>query len=82
MKPRVKYDEPLSNFAFNFKLRRYSVLLPRFVAPVALPPGFRGAAADEPTLRRGLTLVHFSAQLEPFLTQKHTLNTPNTPATA
>jgi hypothetical protein len=27
----------------------------------------------------GLTLVHYSAQLEPFLTQKHTLNTPNTP---
>jgi hypothetical protein len=28
---------------------------------------------------QGLTLVHHSAQLEPFLTQKHTLNTPNTP---
>ena len=26
-------------------------------------------------LRQGLTLVHFSAQPEPFLT-KHTLNTP------
>jgi hypothetical protein len=25
---------------------------------------------------QGLTLVHFSAQLEPFLTQKHNLNTP------
>jgi len=25
---------------------------------------------------QGLTLVHFSAQPEPFLTQKHTLNTP------
>jgi hypothetical protein len=30
------------------------------------------------TLRQGLTLVHYSAQLEPFLTQKHTLHTPNT----
>ena len=29
--------------------------------------------------RQGLTLVHFSAQLEPFLTQQHTLNTPNAP---
>ena len=28
---------------------------------------------------QGLTLVHYSAQLEPFLTQGHTLNTPNTP---
>jgi len=28
---------------------------------------------------QGLTLVHFSAQFEPSLTQKHTLNTPNTP---
>ena len=28
---------------------------------------------------QGLTLVHYSAQLEPFLTQKHTLNTPYTP---
>ena len=27
----------------------------------------------------GVTLVHNSAQLEPFLTQKHTLSTPNTP---
>jgi len=25
---------------------------------------------------QGLTLVHFSAQPEPFLKQKHTLNTP------
>jgi len=28
---------------------------------------------------QGLTLYHCSAQLEPFLTQKYTLNTPNTP---
>ena len=28
---------------------------------------------------QGLSLVHHSAQLKPFLTQKHTLNTPNTP---
>jgi len=31
--------------------------------------------------RQGLTLVHYSAQLEPFLTQKHILNTRNTPTT-
>jgi hypothetical protein len=28
---------------------------------------------------QGPTLVHFSAQPEPFLTQKHTLHTPDTP---
>jgi len=28
---------------------------------------------------QGLTLVHFSAQLEPCLTQENTLHTPNTP---
>jgi len=28
---------------------------------------------------QGLTLVHYSAQCEPFLTQKHTLITPTTP---
>jgi hypothetical protein len=30
-------------------------------------------------VKQGLTPVHYSAQLEPFLTQKHTLNTPITP---
>jgi len=29
--------------------------------------------------RQGLKLVHYSAQLEPFPTQKHTLNTPTIP---
>jgi len=28
------------------------------------------------TCSQGLTLVRFSTQLEPFLTQQHTLNTP------
>jgi hypothetical protein len=28
---------------------------------------------------QGLTLVHFSAQLEPCLTHRNTLHTPNTP---
>ena len=31
------------------------------------------------TLGQGLILVHYEAQLEPFLTQKHTLNIPNIP---
>ena len=39
-------------------------------------------AEAAPATGQGLTLVHFSAQLEPCLTHKntlHTLNTPNTP---
>jgi hypothetical protein len=55
-----KHDEPLSSFAFKFNLRRYNV------AAGAAPAGSGGQV---------LTLVHFSAQLEPFLTQ----NTPSTP---
>jgi len=31
------------------------------------------------TKRQGLTLVHFSAQLEPCLSHKNTLHTLNTP---
>jgi hypothetical protein len=41
--------------------------------------GPSGAGDDEAlfqTARQGLTLAHYSAQLEPFLTQKHTFNTP------
>jgi hypothetical protein len=38
----------------------------------------RGAAAD-PRAGQGLTLVHFSAQLEPCLTQENTLHTLHTP---
>jgi hypothetical protein len=37
-------------------------------------PGF-----DPPGGRQGLTLVHFSAQLEPCLTQENTLHTLNNP---
>jgi len=42
----------------------------------------RALAAAVPRLRphrQGLTPVHFSAQLEPCLTQEDTLHTPNTP---
>jgi len=31
------------------------------------------------TTGQGLTLVHYTAQLKPFLTQKHAPNTPDTP---
>jgi pimeloyl-ACP methyl ester carboxylesterase len=56
----------------------------RRVGPaLAAALGMRVVALDRPgfglSSRQGITLVHFSAQLEPFLTRKHTQNTPNTP---
>jgi hypothetical protein len=43
-------------------------------------PGRKAAAArGRAPARQGLTLVHYSARLEPFLTQKHTRNTPTDP---
>jgi len=48
---KLKYEKPLSNFAFKCNLRRYTWV---------------------PTWRQGLTLVHFSPQPEPFLTQNTT----------
>jgi hypothetical protein len=46
------------------------------------PPGGGGSTLSMggggEGMGQGLTLVHFSAQLEPILTQKHTKNTPYT----
>jgi hypothetical protein len=42
-------------------------------------PGYPSVEEWMEDVRQGLTLVHYSAQLEPFLTQKYTLNTPITP---
>jgi hypothetical protein len=64
---KLKYDEPLSNLAFNCNLRRFIK-----VAPLPYLAGVKGAG-------QGLTLIHFSAQLEPCLTQENTLHTLNTP---
>jgi len=66
---KLKCDEPLSYFAFNFNLRCYSSENGRSNA--------RGNTLDATPRRRlrcgqGLAFVHFSAQPEPFLTQ----NTP------
>jgi hypothetical protein len=52
-------------------------------APVQVGAAGAGAATAPANLNvnpaGAYSLVHYSAQLEPFLTQKHTLNTPNTP---
>ena len=54
----------------------------RAMAPRAKPPppdsSSTGGGPPSAATKQGLTLVHFSAQLEPFLTQKHTLSTQNT----
>jgi hypothetical protein len=43
----------------------------------AWKPGAAGAAAPPPPGRgQGLTLVHFSPQPEPFMTQINSLHTP------
>jgi hypothetical protein len=57
----------LSSVAFNLKLRRYTMaaLVAQGCAEIRWLAGKMGA-------RQGLTLVHFSAHPEPFLTH----NTP------
>ena len=62
---KLKYDEPLSGFGFNFNLRRYI-------------PRARAAHARRGGRGQGLTLVHFSAQPEPF-DRNHLLNAPVAP---
>jgi hypothetical protein len=72
---KLNCDEPLSDFAFKFNVRRYtSARAAQFVA-----------IEDQIVViyaQAGLTLVHFSAQPEPFLTQntpQHPQNTPTQP---
>jgi len=69
------------------KLRRRSTKEPSAPRSKASPPTFAAsAAASAPApsasaaaAAQGLTLVHFSAHLEPSLTQNSTLNTPYSP---
>jgi len=69
------YDGPLSDFAFKFKLRRYTSCAPRTSSSTR--------TRATPTCGQGLTLVHVTAQLELCVTQDNTLHTlyhPLTPA--
>jgi hypothetical protein len=54
---KLRYDEPVSNVAVKFNLRRYTVE----DAAVLTQRGAPGAQ------QQGLTLVHFSAQRERFV---------------
>jgi hypothetical protein len=70
---KPKCGNPLSNFAFNFNLRRYTSALTRLPAAAASFAEFAAletAAARHPLPKgqgQGLTLVHFTAQLELIL---------------
>jgi hypothetical protein len=69
----LNYDEPLSISAFKFKLRRYvqATEADAATAAAATKPDDAAAAPVEADWdwagRQGLTLVHFSAQLERFV---------------
>ena len=72
---KLKHDELLSIFAFNFNLRRYNPGSETW--PGLLQQQFftEDAATMDRIVengRQGLPLVHYSAQLEPFMTK----NTP------
>jgi hypothetical protein len=81
---KLQYDETLSNFAVKFTLRRYDEVLCfeiLWTILIVLDSQERILLDWENVdlmegKRQGLTLVRFSAQLEPFLTQK----TPYTPS--
>ena len=73
---KLQYDEPLSNFAFKFNLHRYTT---GGGATWPSAPSCATAPWSSWRRRQGLTLVHFSAQLEPCLTPENTLHTLNTP---
>jgi hypothetical protein len=90
----LKYDGPLSTFAFKFNLRRYMeagldpAMLATDLAEYLVRKGvpFRethhisGAAVKLAEDRgQGLTLVHYSAQPEPFLSKNSPCTPPNTP---
>jgi hypothetical protein len=71
---KLQYDETLSKAGFNFNLRRYAVALAATL--VAVPLTFTIVSAL--TRGQGITLVHISAQCEPFLTQNAPSASPNT----
>jgi len=79
---KLKYVRPLSNLAFEFNLRCYNLDKQKNELVVKVAQGKRTIAELEDTILdllsnatgQGLTLVHFSAQLEPCLTDKYTLH--------
>jgi len=58
---KLRYDEPLSNVAFKFSLRRYTTLA-LDSAVVLFDSPYKCWYSD----RQGVTLLHFSPQPEPF----------------
>jgi len=77
---KLKYDILLSNHGFKFNLRRYIKEAQReHDQKRKRGRGEKGMMDDDDDEGQGLTLVHFSAQLEPCLTQENTLYTVNIP---
>jgi hypothetical protein len=68
---KLEYDEQLSACSFKFNLRRYTLAFRERLGEAAVLGYNRGMAVWAQEWQR-LTLVHFSAQPEPFLTR----NTP------
>jgi hypothetical protein len=61
---KLKFDILLSNFAFKFNLRRYSAMGAARTQQRQEGLQLKLEAKGMETQRQGLTLVHFSAQLE------------------
>jgi len=92
---KLKYGKLLSNLAVTFNFHHYTAGRSAASPPTPRaprrhrgdpPPRCRcrrrfGRAPTWPSSRQGLTLVHFSAQPKPCLTQTHTLHTPTRPLT-
>jgi len=80
---KLRYNGTLSTFAFNFHLRRYTTCCTSCGAGGCSRPCASAARGTRAARRQGLTIVHFSAQPEPFPTLKISpdrLNTPSNPA--
>ena len=71
----LQYDETLSRCDFKFNLPRYTKAASKVVGGIWNGPAAGNIEFPTECKGQGLTLVHFSAQPEPFLTQ-HTPQSP------
>jgi len=74
---KLESHKLLSTFAFNFNLRQHNKGMN--MTPLNEAIIISAESILRNGYRQGLTLVHFSAQLEPCLTHKNTLHTLHTP---
>ena len=77
--PKALTWRALTNLESHFKphfIAEAGNKFPRHVAPACLSTLSTVSREMLAAGSQGLTLVHFSAQSEPFLTKKYSLNTP------